>query len=171
MSIEEIFDSEIKKIESEVINKLLNYTIFSIRGEITSKILFYFITRKDLTQSKIQDLTGFSAGKISQELNNFLEFNLIKISKNSKPWVYSMESVVAETFSRAINLLKTNVKWEAKFLEMKKDLEDNKEKLQKLNGYNEVKDFIELNLMRFAGYKAIIKLWEELKNKYEKEGK
>ncbi|MFW9999543.1 MAG: hypothetical protein ACFE88_05450 [Candidatus Hermodarchaeota archaeon] len=171
MSIEEIFDSEIKKIESEVINKLLNYIIFSIRGEITSKILFYFITRKDLTQSKIQDLTGFSAGKISQELNNFLEFNLIKISKNSKPWVYSMESVVAETFSRAINLLKTNVKWEAKFLEMKKDLEDNKEKLQKLNGYNEVKDFIELNLMRFAGYKAIIKLWEELKNKYEKEGK
>lgn len=169
MNIEEIFDPEIKKIENKIIKKLLNYTIFSVRGEITSKILFYFITRKDLTQSELQDLTGFSAGKISQELNNFLEFNLIKISKKSKPWIYSMESVVLETFSRAISLLKTNIKWEAKFLEMKKDLEDNKEKLQKLNGYYKVKDFIEVNLMRFTGYKVIIKLWEELKNKYEKE--
>ena len=80
-----------------------------------------------------------------------------------------MESVVIETFSRAITLLKTNLQWETKFLEMKNELEDNREELQKLNGYNEVKDFIEVNLMRFSGYKRIIKLWEDLKNKYEKE--
>ena len=161
------FDPEIKKIESEIIEKLLNYTIFSVRGEITSTILFYFITRKNLTQSELQNLTGFSAGKISQELNNFLEFNLIKISKKSKPWIYTMESVVAETFSRAISLLKTNLKWETKFLEIKKELEYNKEKLQKLNGYDEIKDFVEINLLRFSGYKGIIKLWEDLKKKYE----
>ncbi len=171
MNIQERFDPEIKKIENEIIKKLLNYTVFSVRGEITSKILFYFITRKDLTQSELQNLTGFSTGKISQELNNFLEFDLIKISKKSKPWIYSMESVVAETFSRAINLLKSNIKWEAKFFEMKKDLEDNRENLQNLNGYTEVKDFIEVNLMRFKGFKVVIKLWEELKNKYEKEDK
>ena len=163
------FDPEIKKIESEIIEKLLNYTIFSVRGEITSTILFYFITRKNLTQSELQNLTGFSAGKISQELNNFLEFNLIEISKKSKPWVYTMESVVTETFSRAINLLKTNLKWELKFLEIKKELEDNRDELQNLNGYDEIKDFIEVNLMRFTGFKGIIKLWEELKIKYEKE--
>lgn len=165
--IEEKFDPEIKKIESELIETLLKFTIFSVRGEITSKILFYFVTRKDLTQSELQHLTGFSAGKISQELNNFLEFNLIKIPKKSKPWVYTMESVVAETFSRAINLLRANLKWEPKFLEIKKELEDNGEELQKLNGYDEVKDFVEVNIMRFSGYKGIIKLWEDLKKKYE----
>jgi len=171
MNKEEKFDPEIKKIENEIIKKLLKYTIFSVRGEITSKILFYFITRKDLTQSELQALTGFSAGKISQELNNFLEFNLIEISKKSKPWIYSMESVVAETFSRAISLLKTNIKWEAKFLEMKEDLEVNRAELQQLNGYDEIKDFIDVNLMRFSGYKVVIKLWEDLKKKYEKEKK
>jgi hypothetical protein len=82
-----------------------------------------------------------------------------------------MESVVAETFSRAINLLKANIKWEKKFIEIKKELEDNRESLQNLNGYDEVKDFIEVNLLRFSGYKVIIKLWEDLKNKYEKENK
>ncbi|MFX0037923.1 MAG: hypothetical protein ACFFCY_17395 [Promethearchaeota archaeon] len=169
MKLEKIFDPEIKKIENEIIEKLLTCTVFSVRGEITSKILFYFITRKDLTQSKLQNLTGFSAGKISQELNNLLEFNLIKISKNSKPWIYTMESVVAETFSRAISLLKTNIKWEEKFLEIKKDLEENRDQLQKLNGYDKVKDFLELNLLRFVGYKSIIKLWEDLKKKYENE--
>jgi DNA-binding transcriptional regulator GbsR (MarR family) len=171
MKIEEQFDPEIKMIETGIIENLLNYTVFSVRGKITSKILFYFITRKDLTQSDLKQLTGFSAGKISQELNNFLEFNLIKISKKSKPWVYTMESVVAETFSRAINLLKANIKWEKKFIEIKKELEDNRESLQNLNGYDEVKDFIEVNLLRFSGYKVIIKLWEDLKNKYEKENK
>ena len=80
-----------------------------------------------------------------------------------------MESVVAETFSRAISLLKTNIKWEPKFLEMKRELEVNREDFQKLNGYDEVKDFLEVNLMRFSGFKVVIKLWEDLKNKYEKE--
>ncbi|MFX1388126.1 MAG: hypothetical protein ACFE9M_12990 [Promethearchaeota archaeon] len=167
MELEEIFDPEVKKIENEIIEKLLTYTIFSVRGLITSKILFYFITRKNLMQIELQNLTGFSAGKISQELNNFLEFNLINISKNSKPWIYSMESVVAETFSRTINLLKTNIKWEEKFLEIKKDLKENREKLQKLDGYDKVENFLETNLMRFIGFKKIIKLWEDLKKKYE----
>ena len=167
MIVEDKFDPEIKKIEDEIIESLLKYTIFSVRSEITSKIIFYFVTRKDLTQSELQYLTGISAGKISQELNNLMEFNLIKISKKSKPWVYSMESVVVETFSRAISLVRTNLKWETKFLEIKREMIDNKEKLSKLNGYDKVKDFIEVNLMRFSGYKGILKLWEDLKKKYK----
>jgi len=167
MKIDERFDPKIKKIESEIIENLLNYTIFSVRGEITSTILFYFITRKNLTQSEIQNLTGFSAGKISQEINDFLEFNLIKISKKSKPWIYSMESVLVETLSRSINLLKTNLKWEVKFLEMKKDMEENEKELKNFIGYDKVKDFLEVNLIRFTGFKRILNLWEDLKKKYE----
>jgi len=167
MMADDKFDPEIIKIEDEIIETLLKFTIFSVRGEITSKIIFYFVTRKDLTQSELHNLTSVSSGKISQELNNLMEFNLIKISKKSKPWVYSMESVVAETFSRAINLLKSNLKWETKFLDIKREMEDDKENLIKLQGYNEVKEFLEVNLMRFSGFKKIIKLWEDLKKKYE----
>ena len=165
----EIFDPEIKKIEDEIIAYLLNSAIFTARGEITSKILFYFITRKDLTQAELQRLTGYSAGKISQELNSFVELNLIEITKKSKPWIYSMESIVTEMFSRSINFLKINLKWEAQFLEIKKEMEENKNDLQKLNGYTKVKDFLEENLTRFAGFKIVLELWEELKKKYENE--
>jgi DNA-binding transcriptional regulator GbsR (MarR family) len=165
--LEEKFDPEIKRIEDEIIDFLLKFTIFSVRGEFISKIIFYFITRKDLTQSELQYLTGYSAGKISQELKNLIEFNLIRISKKSKPWVYTMDSVVADSLSRAISLLKANLKWEPKFLEIKKDLEEEMEELKNLNGYNEIKDFVEVNLLRFLGFKGIINLWEELKQKYE----
>ncbi len=74
-----------------------------------------------------------------------------------------MESVVVETFSRSITLLKTNLKWEKKFLEIKEELDVNREELQQLNGYDEVKEFLEANLMRFTGFKAVINLWEDLK--------
>lgn len=164
----EVFDSEIKKIEDEIIEYLLNSAVFAARGKITSKILFYFITRKNLSQIELQRLTGYSAGKISQELNDFVELDLVKISKKSKPWIYSMKSIVTEMFSRGINLLKINLRWEPQFLEIKKELEDNQAELQKLNGYDKVKDFLEENLTRFAGFKIVLKLWEDLKKKYEK---
>jgi len=96
-----------------------------------------------------------------------VELNLIEILKESKLWIYSMESIVTELFSRAINLLKINLKWESQFLEIKKDLENNKNKLQKLNGYDIVKDFLEENLTRFAGFKIVLDLWEKLKEKYK----
>ncbi|MFW9772884.1 MAG: hypothetical protein ACFFEO_12070 [Candidatus Thorarchaeota archaeon] len=162
------FDPEIKRIENEIIDYLLNSIISSARGKITSTLLFYFITRKCITQKKLQELTGYSAGKISQEINNFMELNLIKISENSKPRIYSMESIMAETFSRAINLLKINIKWEPKLLKIKRELEENKKILEKLNGYEKIENFVEENLFRFSGYKKIINLWEDLKKKYRK---
>ena len=162
----DIFALEVEEKEKEIIEYLLKFNLFSARDEITSKILFYFITRKNLSQKAIQDLTGYSAGKISQELNNFLKLDLIKVSKNSKPWTYSMESVVIETFNRGINLLKKNVEWESKFLEIREELINNSEELEHLNGYNDIKDFVSMNLIRFSGYKEIIELWENLKNKY-----
>ncbi|MHA2180972.1 MAG: hypothetical protein ACXAAH_06080 [Promethearchaeota archaeon] len=166
MNIEDQFDPEVQQIENEIIQEVLKYNIFTIRGEITSKILLYFITRKNLSQSDLQKLTGFSAGKISQVLNNFLTFNLISISKKSKPWIYTMESVVAETFERSITLLKTNLTWESKFLKMKEDIVIRQDDLKKLNGFDKVRAFLDSNLMRFTGFKSIIMLWEDLKEKH-----
>jgi len=169
MKVEGIFDPEITKIETEIISYLLNSTIAAARGEITSKILFYFVTRKDLTQAELQRLTGYSVGKISQELNSFIDLGLIEIYKKTKPWIYSMDSIVTEMFSRAINLIKINLKWESQFLDIKKELEEDKNELQKFNGYDKINKSIEEYLARFAGFKVVLKLWEELKKKYERE--
>jgi len=162
-------DPEVSKIEHELINELLKHTIFTIRGKITSEMLFYFVTRKCLTQLEFQNLTGYSTGKISMELKNFLNLGIIEISKKSKPWVYSMESLQVEIFSRTISLLRSNLKWEAKFLEIKKELADNKEELEKENGYDKIKSSLEDNLRRFAGFKVVVNLWEDLKKKYTAE--
>ncbi len=108
-------------------------------------------------------------GKISQELNNFVDLGLIEIYKKTKPWVYSMDSIVTEMFARAINLIKINLKWEPQFLDIKKELEEDKNELQKFNGYDKINKSIEEYLARFAGFKIVLNLWEELKKKYESE--
>ncbi len=169
MNVEGIFDPEIRKIETEIISYLLNSAIGAARGEITSKILFYFVTRKNLTQAELQRLTGYSTGKISQELNNFVDLGLIEISKKTKPWIYSMDSIVTEMFGRAINIIKMNLKWESQFLDIKKELEEDKNELQKFNGYDKINNSIKEYLARFAGFKVVLALWEGLKKKYEKE--
>jgi len=168
MKVEGMFDPEIRKIETEIISYLLNSTIAAARGEITSKILFYFITRKNLTQVELQRLTGYSAGKISQELNNFIDLGLIEISKKTKPWIYSMDSIILEIFGRAINLIKNNLKWESQFLDIKKELEEDKNELNKFNGYDKINNSIKEYLARFEGFKVVLKLWEGLKKKYER---
>jgi DNA-binding transcriptional regulator GbsR (MarR family) len=168
MSNRDRFDSNIREIEKEIINYLLKSIISSARGTITSTILFYFITRKDLTQSELKDLTQYSVGKISQEIKNFVDLGVIQVSKRSKPRIYSMESIMAETFSRAINLLKINIKWEPKLLGIKEELEIKKQELLNLDGYENIKNIVEENLFRISGYKKVVNLWEDLKKKYEK---
>jgi len=161
------FDPEIKKIETDVIYFFNNSILGEGRSKITSTILFYFITRRDLTQKKLQKLTGFSAGKISQEVNDFVKMNLIKISGKSSTGeiTYSMESIESEIFNRGINIIKSNLIWEDKFLEILDDLNKNQENLKKLNGYGKIKSNIEDHLFRFKGYKNLLKLWEELEKK------
>jgi DNA-binding transcriptional regulator GbsR (MarR family) len=168
MSNRDRFDSDIREIEKQIINYLLKSIISSARGTITSTILFYFVTRKDLTQSELKELTQYSVGKISQEIKNFVDLGVIKVSKRSKPRIYSMESIMAETFSRAINLLKINIKWEPKLLEIKEELVTKKQELLNFDGYENIKNIVEENLFRISGYKKVVNLWKELKKKYEK---
>lgn len=161
------FDPVIEKIESEVIDYFVHSILGEGRSEITSTILFYFVTRKDLTQKKLQKLTGFSAGKISQEVNDFVKMNLITISDKSSTGeiTYSMESIESEIFNRGINIIKSNLIWEERFLEILEELNKNQESLKKLNGYEKVKSNIQEHLIRFKGFKNLLKIWEELERK------
>lgn len=162
------FDPEIEKIEREVIILLLNSIISLGRDEIAAKILLYFLTRKHLTQKKIQQLTGISSGKISQEVNRFVDMDLVCILKKSSKGeiTYSIPSIELELFTRGINLVKANLKWEDQLLEMLNNLEKNKTQLQELNGYTKIKANLLENLNRFGEYKKFLSLWEELKKKH-----
>ncbi|MFX1237232.1 MAG: hypothetical protein ACFFAS_14970 [Promethearchaeota archaeon] len=157
-------------IEKDIIDLLFNSVISLGRDKFSAKILLYFLTRRELTQKMIQELTGFSAGKISQELNLFVDMGLISIVNKSPRGeiIYSIPSIEVELFTRGINIFKSNLRWEHKFLEIYEELKENREEFQKLNGYKKIMANIQENLGRFGEYKKILNLWEKMKLKYSK---
>ena len=165
------FDPDVKKIEDEIIDKFMKSSTSTARGEYTSKIMNYFLTRKYLTQRKLQELTGISAGKISQEINDLLKMGLINMDNRSSKGeiTYVMDSIQSENFTRGNYLIKTALQWEDKFLMIKEELESEKENLKHLNGYNKITKVIDQNLMLMMGYKRFLRLWENLQQKYNKE--
>ncbi len=163
------FDPEIKGIEDEVIARLMNSSLVMGRGEFTSKIIFYFITRKILTQRALQELTGFSAGKISQEVNSLVKMGLIDVMKRSSKGeiIYSMESIQAENFRRGNILIETSLNWEDKLMSIMEELESDREKLKDLVGYDKIKAIINQELNIIERRKRFIDTWEKLRLQYE----
>ena len=67
------FSPECEAIEKLIIEKLIeSKTLLIKKNPSHSKILAYFFTRRVLTQKQLQNLTGFSAGVISESLKYFL---------------------------------------------------------------------------------------------------
>ena len=88
-------DSRLVDIEEEIIALLTETTGFTVKNEQYTRILSYFITRKQLTQKEVKELTGYSTGYISQALNYLVENDLIqkvKIKGIRKPF-YVVESI------------------------------------------------------------------------------
>jgi len=74
----EEFDSEISEIEKDIFKFLMSYSLFIGQKTTFTTIKIYFITRESLTQEKLQELTGFSRGTISQELKKLISLDLIE---------------------------------------------------------------------------------------------
>ncbi len=132
------FDAEICKIEEEIINFMLKLPLFTSKDQIFVKLFGYFITRQYLTQDLLKDLTGLSAGKISQELNGFLEMGLIKRkrSDDSKKYIYYTDTASKFFLKFTKSILENTIKWEQEFNRIISELEENKKNLEKLEGFN-----------------------------------
>lgn len=131
------FDPEVYVLEDDIITHFLSSPIFSNRDPLFIRILFLFITRKFLTQKTIQDITGMSAGKISEEVNILLDMDLIKIKNKSKTGkiTYSASSAGEVLLSFTGSIINKLVKLENELISMKEDLESKSEYLKNLNGY------------------------------------
>ncbi|MBY9015128.1 MAG: hypothetical protein KGD68_05480 [Candidatus Lokiarchaeota archaeon] len=124
MTTIEEFDDEIGAIEKDIIKFLMSYTLFIGQKTTFTTIKIYFITRKFLTQEKLQELTGFSRGTISQELKKLISMDLIEKSNVSTTGeiTYSMKNPIIafihsfsdltneiSRFAKDINAIKENV--------------------------------------------------------------
>ncbi|MFX1363365.1 MAG: hypothetical protein ACFFCE_10125 [Promethearchaeota archaeon] len=156
------FDSEVYLIEDDIINELVGSPMFSTRDPMFIKILGYFMTRKYLTQETLKAATGLSVGKISEEVNNLLENELVHKAHTSEKGkiTYCADSLILIRFVRHIIFKMT--KW-VKSLEKKKlDLEENKSKLENVNGYTQLYKIYNYVLGAISEYSKFIKRIEEL---------
>ena len=138
------FDPEIKKIENDVLEFLLINPLFSLQKSMVSTIKAYFITRESLTQELINKLTGFSRGKISQELKKLLDTGFIeKLNVSSKGEItYTMKSVSRTFVKNFFNSQKEIFDFFNEINELKKEMDSEKEEIGRLHGYNDVYDVL-----------------------------
>jgi len=163
-------DPILREIEEEVVQNLIDSTLFYSSSPIFRMILGYFITRKTLTQEILKELTGLSAGKISQELNKLHKMGFLERSRKSmtEPYFDTMESIDIAFINDAINVLNTSLEWETRLTQIYQELENNEVKMKDLNGYREVVKFLEFAMPLMAYTKGQMKEMEELRDEFQK---
>ncbi len=146
MSENEPFDDEIKNFEGELIEFLLSAPLFGFQKSIYYTIKAYFITRKNLTQDMIHKLTGFSRGKISQELKKLVENAFIEKSKISRTGeiTYSMDSPKKAIIKNFFNSQKEIFDFYNELNELKKEMNAEKNEIENLYGYTDVYELLTL---------------------------
>lgn len=163
------FDPEIKIIEDDLVEFFTYTPMFFGKQELFSEVFAYFITRKKLSQKNLRKLTGLSAGKISQEINNLLELGIIRIVEKSEKGklMYQMDSVSHSFLKISYNILSEYIIWKDKLGKIHSELENNKEKFKKLNGFNEIYCSVNLFLKIIPIYENLFYAIEKIKNKME----
>jgi DNA-binding transcriptional regulator GbsR (MarR family) len=148
-----IFEGKMRDYEKRLIDLIIGITESKERSSTIYKIIGYLLIHGSLTQKQLKDLTGFSLGKISANLNAMvsaggLEKNLIK---GTHTYAYSSGGDISQVLSRTSFLkFDTNVKLkefvEAKIAELEK------EELQSKSGCEillkrmyEMRDFVKLH--------------------------
>lgn len=159
---EKTFDSEVYIIEDEIISTIMNNPLFQARDQFFLKTFGLFITRQYLTQKQIKQATGFSIGKVSEEVNNLLEMGMIEVANTSKYGKITYEASHAGILLlRYIKyIVKKLAKWQIRLTETKEELEERKEELQNFHGYQIIYDKIVL-------YLQIINKYDNLLDKVE----
>ncbi|MBY8985540.1 MAG: hypothetical protein KGD65_10750 [Candidatus Lokiarchaeota archaeon] len=139
-------DPEIIKIEKDIVEFLQSFPLFALQKSINSTIIAYFITRKNLTQETIHQLTGFSRGIISQELKKLIEMGFIeKIKISSKGEItYSMQSATKAFLKNFLNSQKEIFDFYNEIDDLKTEMDAEKERIEKLYGYNDIYELVSL---------------------------
>jgi len=138
-TIEE-FDNDIIAIEKDIFKFLMSYSLFIGQKTTFTTIKIYFITRKSLTQEKLQELTGFSRGTISQELKKLISMALIEKTNvsNTGEITYLMKNPIIAFVHSFSNLMDDISKFAYKIDAIKDDIEKEKDLIEDLHGFDKI---------------------------------
>lgn len=149
------FDEEVYPIEDEILDQLLASPMYSTRDPMFIRILGYFLTRKYLTQKTLKNVTGLSVGKISEEVNQLLDNELVHIAHTSDKGkiTYCADSLILLRFSR--HIINRMIKWEKHLENIKLELEKNKSKIGTLKGFSQlyrISNYVLSTISEYSGY-------------------
>ena len=157
------FDPEVYLIEEEILNLLYSTPMFVGRDPTFLRILGLFMTRKYLTQKTLQKITGLSAGKISEEVNGFLQMGLIEkadVSKKGKI-IYSVKSAGLMLLKFSKSIINRMVKWEQELEGMQLELDNNKKSLENETGFNRIVELTNYFLGAIKKYKKFFEAMDD----------
>ncbi|MFX0041315.1 MAG: MarR family transcriptional regulator [Candidatus Hodarchaeota archaeon] len=164
------FDPEIVEIEKEIMNFLIKSKLLVKLKPLLIKILSFFITRKSLTQNDLKELTGLSAGTISQEIQKMLENKIIEITETSESGQinYSMNSVPKGFMNFNKSVINNLLKWENELTRIKYELEKDKKQYKEFKGFKGMYDLINVIQPLMPLYKESLEIINNLKSQEKK---
>lgn len=169
-TIEE-FDDEIETIEKDIFKFLMSYSLFIGQKTTFITIKIYFITRGSLTQEKLQELTGFSRGTISQEIKKLISMDLIEKTgvSNTGEITYSMKNPVIAFIHSFRDLTNDISKFAKKINTVKEDIDKEKVLIQDLHGFDKVYQLVNTLVNSLPLSLELIKLIEKELANYKEE--
>lgn len=131
---------DLSVIENEIVKFILDCPLFIIKETRYVLPMAYFLTRKQLTQDKLRELTGLSAGLVSEGLNYFLQKGYIKLHKikGVRKRFYHLPSIAIYSYLRYYRRFNSISDQYSRLKEINDELEAKKEELEHLNGFNAI---------------------------------
>jgi DNA-binding transcriptional regulator GbsR (MarR family) len=162
------FDPEVYEIEKNLIDHIISLEIFASKDPMFMRIFSLFITRRDLTQKRIKQITNLSTGKISEEINQMLRMGLIRkkeITPKGKI-TYTARSAGLMFINYTYSTIRNMLKWEEEISKIKVELDRKKPELGNLTGFEKIYEINEYFLDIIERYKHALSLVEEETRKY-----
>jgi DNA-binding transcriptional regulator GbsR (MarR family) len=154
----------IDQIESEIKDFFTEMDTMLGRDPIISEIISQFYIHKILTQKQLQSLTGYSAGTISQKLQELVERGVIKEKKPKSargPYKYSLPSIPIVLQSLFSSTVEQTLTFKDEFDKMRKKIPAFPNEIKETNLYQGIKEFLEF-------YFQVIPVYQEMKDKLKK---
>jgi len=149
-----IFEGKIKEYENRLIDFFVKAGQIKGQSKSFATIVGYFIIHKSLTQAQVKELTGFSKGSVSTNLNYLESFGSLKkkLIKGTREYLYSFGRNISQiststgAFKKEINQMATQ------FFQSK---------IEELNNYKGKKGY-ELLSKRLIGVMKFLKIHKRL---------
>jgi DNA-binding transcriptional regulator GbsR (MarR family) len=93
-------DSKLDDLKNEIVNQYIRINLAMGTDEIKTKVLINFYIKRELTQKELRELTGYSAGKISEVLEELIDSGLIteEIPEGRGPYIYTIKDFQKSLF-------------------------------------------------------------------------